>query len=269
VPQTFADRCLAHLPYRINVKEERDGAFTVMVVLVVPPEARSTGSMKWHRKDPFAKVVSQLSVRILNLVRLELITTMRLVISADDHDRVTGMPVIRTILSVVGSKATVPSMDLQYADCIACLNNLGAVIAVPFDNGTLGNANHETATTTMLGDMNALTPQEFETFIGDLLQRLGLHVEVTRGSWDGGIDCIATDARPVVGGRIIVQAKRYAGTVNASVVRDLYGTVLSEGATKGVLITTGTFGPSTYDFIQGKPLEVIDGAALRTLHSKL
>lgn len=103
---------------------------------------------------------------------------------------------------------------------------------------------------------------DFERLVGELLRRMGLHVQLTKGSWDGGVDCIATDPRPVVGGKIVVQAKYYTGTVSAAAVRDLYGTMHSERAAKGVLITTGSFGPSSYDFARDKPLELIDGKTL-------
>jgi restriction system protein len=44
-----------------------------------------------------------------------------------------------------------------------------------------------------------------------------------------------------------------------SSVRDLYGTVLNEGATKGILVTTSNFGPDARKFAQDKPLTLLDG----------
>ena len=37
------------------------------------------------------------------------------------------------------------------------------------------------------------------------------------------------------------------------------------GATKGILITTSGFGPTSYQFATGKPLQLIDGTALLAL----
>ena len=54
-------------------------------------------------------------------------------------------------------------------------------------------------------------------------------------------------------------------TVPPSAVRDLFGTVVDAGATKGILITTSGFGPSSYQFATGKPLQLIDGTALLSL----
>ena len=57
-------------------------------------------------------------------------------------------------------------------------------------------------------------------------------------------------------------SKRYSNTVGVSAVRDLYGTVLNEGATKGVLVTTSDYGPDAYDFAKGKPLVLLNGGNL-------
>jgi restriction system protein len=87
-------------------------------------------------------------------------------------------------------------------------------------------------------------------------------VKVTQASRDGGVDAIAFDPDPIRGGKIVIQAKRYTNTVGVGAVRDLYGTVLNEGATKGVLVTTSDYGPDSYDFANGKPLVLLSGANL-------
>jgi restriction system protein len=110
-----------------------------------------------------------------------------------------------------------------------------------------------------------MDPSNFEELLVELLRRMGFRAERTGRTGDGGVDCEAYDDRPVVGGKIIVQAKRYSSTVAPSVVRDLFGTVHAKGATKGVLITTSGFGPESRAFAQDKPLELIDGMALEAL----
>jgi restriction system protein len=45
-------------------------------------------------------------------------------------------------------------------------------------------------------------------------------------------------------------------------VRDLYGTVVNEGANRGVLVTTSTFGPDAYEFARDKPISLVDGPNL-------
>ena len=60
----------------------------------------------------------------------------------------------------------------------------------------------------------------------------------------------------------MIQAKRYTRTVDVSAVRDLYGTVMNEGANRGILITTASYGPDAYEFANGKPISLVDGPNL-------
>ncbi len=77
--------------------------------------------------------------------------------------------------------------------------------------------------------------------------------------------CVAWDPRPIFGGKVLIQAKRYKNTVGVSAVRDLFGTLQNEGASKGILVTTSGYGQASFDFAQNKPIELIeliDGANL-------
>lgn len=119
-------------------------------------------------------------------------------------------------------------------------------------------------------NLAALDWEDFEHLVRQLFQRLfserGAQVDVTRASKDRGVDAIVYDPTPVTGmGKIIVQAKRYVNLVDVSAVRDLYGTVINEGATKGILVTTSRFGADAHSFAKGKPLEFIDGQELLRL----
>lgn len=110
-----------------------------------------------------------------------------------------------------------------------------------------------------------LKPKEFEAFIQNLFAKMGLDTQLFQASGDGGIDCMAYDPDPIKGGKIAIQAKLYNRTVAPTHVRDLWGTVQHEGATKGILITTSGYGPDSYKFIAGKPLNLIDGTGLLAL----
>lgn len=87
-------------------------------------------------------------------------------------------------------------------------------------------------------------------------------MKITQASRDGGVDAVAFDPDPIRGGKIVIQAKRYTNTVGVSFVRDLYGTVMNEGATKGILVTTSDYGPDAYEFDKGKPLTLLNGGNL-------
>lgn len=107
-----------------------------------------------------------------------------------------------------------------------------------------------------------MDPFDFEQLICNLFTRIGLKTSTTRASRDGGVDVVAFDTRPVFGGKIIIQAKRYRNTVEVSAIRDLFGAVHNEGAIKGILVTTSSFGTESHNFAKGKPLELIDGNRL-------
>ena len=107
-----------------------------------------------------------------------------------------------------------------------------------------------------------LNPYEFEHFLSNLFELIGFEAKLTRSSKDGGIDVVAYDPRPILGGKVVIQAKRYKNVVGVAAVRDLYGTMINEGASKGILVTTSHYGPDAYDFSKDKPIELIDGGGL-------
>ena len=53
-----------------------------------------------------------------------------------------------------------------------------------------------------------------------------------------------------------------------SAVRDLYGTIMNEGAIKGILITTSNYGSDAYNFAKDKPITLLNGANLLHLLEK-
>jgi restriction system protein len=114
--------------------------------------------------------------------------------------------------------------------------------------------------------------EDFEVLVRDLFGKEfsneNCSVEVTRASRDAGVDAIAFDEDPIKGGKFVIQAKRYNNLVPVSAVRDLYGTVLNEGAVKGILVTTSHYGPDSLEFVKNKPLTLINGEQLLFLFNK-
>lgn len=121
-------------------------------------------------------------------------------------------------------------------------------------------------------NLAAIYWKDFENLIRELFEKefshQGSSVKVTQSSRDGGVDVIAFDADPIRGGKIVIQAKRYTNTVGVSAVRDLYGTLISEGALKGILITTSNYGKDAYDFAKDKPITLLNGNNLLHLIRK-
>ncbi len=114
--------------------------------------------------------------------------------------------------------------------------------------------------------------ESFEHLVREVFEREfveeGGEVKVTQASRDGGVDAIAFDPDPIRGGKYVIQAKRYTRTVGVAAVRDLYGTVLHEGADRGILVTTSDYGADSASFARDKPLTLVNGAQLLSLLEK-
>jgi len=114
-----------------------------------------------------------------------------------------------------------------------------------------------------LPDISALKWREFEEVIGEAYKRQGYQVEERGGNEpDGGIDFILRKK----GEMVLVQCKHWeAEQVGVKIVRELYGVVAAEGATKGIVVTTGYFTRDAEIFAHGKPLLLIRGNELSRL----
>ncbi|NBA95837.1 restriction endonuclease [Pseudomonas sp. R5(2019)] len=193
----------------------------------------------------------------------------------DTVDRATGMKVRPCLVSTRVTKQVFERIDLAHVDPALCVRNLGAHVSrsaselqavkpiIEFNMNDRrfvdqGDVSFLSSAQNLMG----LNPYEFERLIVKLFQDLGLDSKLTQASRDGGVDCVAYDVRPIIGGKVVIQAKRYRHTVGVSAVRDLYGTMMNEGANKGILVTTSGYGPDAFNFAKGKPIELVDGGGL-------
>ena len=105
-----------------------------------------------------------------------------------------------------------------------------------------------------------LSWQEFELVIGEFYRRQGYAVTVCSGDGaDGGIDLRLERG----GDLVLVQCKHWkVYKVSAPAVRELFGVMVAENATRAILVTTGKFTRDARDFAEGKALELIEGAEL-------
>ena len=191
-------------------------------------------------------------------------------------DPSTGREIYPCLISARATRGEFANINLARVDKKVCLRSLGAQVSsqpqalqpvkpiVEFD--MIDKRFIEQ--TDILGELDSrpnlmdLTPTEFEGLVSNLFSKMGLETKLTRTSKDGGVDAVAFDIRPVLGGKVVIQAKRYKNTVGVSAVRDLYGTMLNEGANKGILVATSGYGPDAYEFSKDKPIELIDGGGL-------
>lgn len=118
------------------------------------------------------------------------------------------------------------------------------------------------------GDFARISPTDFERLVTEMLQQMGFEAQMTKASGDGGIDIEAVLDRPIIGGKYLIQCKRFddGNPVGSAAVREFYGALRADhNAVKGIFITTSTFTPQARQFAQGLPIELITGEQLRNL----
>ena len=204
----------------------------------------------------------------------------------DSVDKATGQNVNSCIMSLQALKEDFLSINLEKVDPkesfkqhkgvgSSKLHSLSPVAPIININKEDRRFVSSYAVADDLGDTSNLAAmdwQDFENLIRELFEKefvsSGGEVKITQASRDGGVDAIAFDPDPIRGGKIVIQAKRYTNVVGVSAVRDLYGTTLNEGATKGILVTTADYGPDAYEFAKGKPLTLLNGGNLLHLLDK-
>ncbi len=195
-------------------------------------------------------------------------------------NKATGKHENNCILSIQAKKSEFVEINLSKVDPKTCFKNFKGVGSSKLSGLTAIQpilqisktdkrfTNHYEVVDSIDNSTNlaSMNWEDFEHLIREVFGKEfssnGGEVKVTQASRDGGVDAIAFDPDPIRGGKIVIQAKRYTNTVGVSAVRDLYGTVMNEGATKGILVTTADYGPDAYDFVKGKPLTLMNGANL-------
>lgn len=201
-------------------------------------------------------------------------------------DPSTGKTEDSCVLSIQSNRAEFLQMDLAHVDPKACFKKLRGVSASRLHSlapvaplltmsreDRRFTTSYEVAARLSEGEnIAAMDWEDFEHLIRELFEKefavRGAEVRVTQASRDGGVDAVIFDPDPLHGGKSVVQAKRYTNTVSVSAVRDLYGTMMNEGANKGILVTTAEYGPDAYDFAKGKPLVLLNGGNLLHLLAK-
>ncbi|MCK6531275.1 restriction endonuclease [Myxococcota bacterium] len=236
------------------------------------------------RKKLYDSVIYQVAIRSLHELfeadvvdALDSITFNGFVLGTDPA---TGREVHPCILSVQAKKAEFTDLNLRAVDPKACFRKLKGVgsaqlhalaavppiVNLPRDDVRYAEGREVIDSVSEGTNLAAMDWEDFEHLIRQLFERefsaAGAEVKVTRASRDGGVDAVILDPDPIRGGKYVVQAKRYTNAVGVAAVRDLYGTMINEGAVKGILVTTANFGADSYAFAKGKPITLIDGSNL-------
>ncbi len=125
----------------------------------------------------------------------------------------------------------------------------------------------ETAEPEAAADLKQVDANEFETLVARLYERLGYDVASKPRSRDGGMYLYARRTGGPGADKIVVDCKHYyVGVIGAAAARALYVVVSAEHRlARGVLVTSGSFSAGCRSFVEGKRIELIDGARLREL----
>jgi restriction system protein len=233
-----------------------------------------------ERKKLYASVAGQMVLRTVHELfeadRPGFIDTVVLNAFVDTIDPRTGQAIRPYLVTVRTDRDSFEALDLAQVEPLACLKALHAgvskspaellpirpVLEFNMVDPRFVEESDVLSSLEQRPNLMELTPGEFEALITNLFERMGLETRMTQASRDGGVDCVAYDPRPIFGGKVVIQAKRYKGTVGVSAVRDLFGTMQNEGASKGILVTTSGYGKASFEFADGKPLELLSGSNL-------
>lgn len=198
----------------------------------------------------------------------------------DTINKGTGNSETPCIASIFVSREEFESINLEFVNPKTCFKQLKGVgssklhtlISVPpvikmdWDDDRIIDGKETLSQMDDTTNLAAMDWQDFEHLIREVFEKEfsknGGEVKITQASRDGGVDAIAFDPDPLRGGKIVIQAKRYTNTVGVAAVRDLYGTVMNEGAIKGILVSTADYGPDAYNFAKDKPLTLLNGSNL-------
>jgi restriction system protein len=201
-------------------------------------------------------------------------------------DPKTGKPFTSCVLSCEAPRKQFTELDLAHVSPKECIRGLKGITAGPLimlapvkpimelnrDDDRFVESKEVLDQLRPEDNLAAMEWEDFEHLVRGLFEKefaqTGGEVRVTQASRDRGVDAIAFDPEPIRGGKFVIQAKRYNMVVPVSAVRDLYGTMIAEGATKGILVTTSYYGRDSREFAKDKPITLIDGENLVHMFQK-
>ena len=235
-------------------------------------------------------LVKTISITALKALAVNLsstpVHTVSVNVSQTWVDRATGKDVHGIISSLQSSIKQINEIDLTKVEASPCYSYLKGIImpsvAKPSkirpifeldkSDGRIVKTKDVLDETSEGENLALMHWEDFEHLVAQIFELEfasdGTEVKVTQSSRDKGVDAILFDPNPLKGGKYVLQAKRYTNVVGVSAVRDLYGTILNEGANRGILITTATFGSDAYEFAKNKPISLVDGPNLLNLLAK-
>ena len=236
------------------------------------------------RNKLYEQVVAQMALRTLRCVftadREGLVGEAACNGYVDTTDTATGQDAHWCLVSVQVPRAEFERLDLARVDPLDCLAYLHAkiskvpekyqpvqpIIEYPWDDLHYAEELDAAAGLDSVQNLLDLDGYEFEQLLVKLCQEIPEFDEVrrTRSRADGGIDLVAVNKTPFVGGRVAIQAKRYAphNKVDIAAVREIIGSISQREFTKGIIVTTSGFTSAARQEAERLGVELYDGERL-------
>ena len=202
------------------------------------------------------------------------------------NDRATGVPREGVVATLQGTNSDFASLHIDQIDAKSCFRHFKGlatpsieditpvrpIFSMDANDGRIVKERNVASDLSADENIASMPWEDFEHLVRQVFEwefgRNGVEVKVFRASRDHGVDAVMYDPDPFRGGKYVLQAKRYTRTVDVAAVRDLYGTVINEGANRGILVTTSGYGPDSREFVKDKPLTLIDGASFLQMLKK-
>jgi restriction system protein len=215
------------------------------------------------RNELYQLVIAQMALRTLRSVftadRDRVVRAVACNGYVDTINSATGRPAHWCLVSVKVARDEFEELDLARVKPLDCLTYLHAkvsqapekcqpvqpIIEYPWDDLPYSDEIDAVGVLDTVQNLLELDGFEFEQLMLQLFQAIPEFHEVrrTRSRADGGIDLVAVNTTPFVGGRVAIQAKRYSThrKVDIAAVREIIGSVSQREFTKGIIITTSDF----------------------------
>lgn len=248
----------------------------------IQPVPRKDAEIKKLYADVIARTALRALDEVFQVTPMSLVDGIVLNAYVASVDRATGQQCHPLLISVSATRELFAGLNLDATelDPVLCLRKLNAIVSPhPYDlepvrpvvQFDLSKYKFVEEMDVIVGldsrpDLLALRPVEFEHLIRRLFEAIGMKAWVTQASRDDGVDAVAINEDPVVGGLCVIQAKRYSRVVGLEAVHALAGVMADKAATKGILVTTSWFGKASHDFAaRTGRMDLITGRELKAL----
>jgi restriction system protein len=192
----------------------------------------------------------------------------------------TGQREYPCLISVAVDRDAYVSLNLRDVRPDVCLRHLNAVVShhpdqveaiTPVRNFDLARYSFVEGVDVVAGldsrtDLTKMTADEFEHFVRQVFEAMGMEGWTTQRSGDDGVDAVVINPNPYVGGLTIVQAKKYNRVLGVNHIRELVGAMDEKRAGRAILVTTSWFASGGWTkATENGRVELIDGPRLRHL----